>query len=117
MFTLSYGRGFGNSTSTVVPRASPPSGADLIPMAGILLAEDDSSLRAFLSKALGKAGHMVTSCEDGVEAIAALELREYDVLLADIVMPGIDGIELAQRATAHLPDIKCCLSPALPPWP
>ena len=86
-------------------------------MASILLAEDDSSLRIFLSKALGKAGHIVTSCEDGVEAIAALELREYDVLLADIVMPGIDGIELAQRATAHLPDIKCCLSPALPPWP
>ena len=75
-------------------------------MASILLAEDDSSLRTFLSKALGKAGHMVTSCEDGVEAIAALELREYDLLLADIVMPGIDGIELAQRATAHLPDIK-----------
>ena len=60
---------------------------------------------------------MVASCEDGVEAIAALELREYGLLLADIVMPGIDGIELAQRATAHLPDIKCCLSPALPPWP
>ena len=58
-------------------------------MASILLAEDDSSLRTFLGKALGKAGHMVTSCEDGVEAIA-----------------GIDGIELAQRATAHLPDIK-----------
>ena len=49
---------------------------------------------------------MVTSCEDGVEAIAALELREYDLLLAGIVMPGIHGIELAQRATAHLPDIK-----------
>ena len=49
---------------------------------------------------------MVASCEDGVEAIAALELREYGLLLADIVMPGIDGIELAQRATAHLPDIK-----------
>jgi len=75
-------------------------------MASILLAEDDSSLRTFLGKALGKAAHLVTSCEDGVEAIAALELREYDSLLADIVMPGIDGIELAQRATAHLPNIK-----------
>ena len=61
-------------------------------MASILLAEDDSSLRTFLGKALGKAAHLVTSCEDGVEAIAALELREYDSLLADIVMPGIDGI-------------------------
>ena len=75
-------------------------------MASILPAEDDSSRLTLLSKALGKAGHMVTSCEDGVEAIAALELREYELLLADIVMPCIDGIELAQRATAHLPDIK-----------
>ena len=49
---------------------------------------------------------MVTSCSDGVEAIGALELRDYDLLLADIVMPGIDGIELAQRASSHLPDIK-----------
>lgn len=49
---------------------------------------------------------MVSSCEDGVEAIAALELREYGLPLADIVMPGIDGIELAQRTTTHLPDIK-----------
>ena len=61
-------------------------------MASILLAEDDSSLRTLLGKALGKAGHLVTSYEDGVEAIAALELRKYDLLLADIVMPGIDGI-------------------------
>lgn len=75
-------------------------------MASILLAEDDPSLRTFLAKALGKAGHMVTSCSDGVEAIGALELRDYDLLLADIVMPGIDGIELAQRASSHLPDIK-----------
>lgn len=75
-------------------------------MASILLAEDDASLRTFLSKALGKAGHVVTACEDGVEALGALEMRDYDLLLADIVMPGIDGIELAQRASSHLPDIK-----------
>jgi DNA-binding response OmpR family regulator len=45
-------------------------------MAIILLTEEGTSLRTFLGKALGKAGHMVTSCEYGVEAIAALELRE-----------------------------------------
>ena len=42
-------------------------------MASIVLAEDDSSLRTFLGKALGKAGHIVTSCEDGVEAIASAQ--------------------------------------------
>ena len=75
-------------------------------MASILLAEDDESLRVFLANALGKAGHLVTSCGDGEEALAALEIRPFDLLLADIVMPGIDGIELAQRATEHLPDMK-----------
>ena len=38
-----------------------------------------------------------------------LELRKYDLLLADTAMPGIDGIELAQRVNAHLPDIKLLL--------
>ncbi len=75
-------------------------------MASILLAEDDDSLRVFLANALGRAGHLVTSCGDGDEALAALETRGYDLLLADIVMPGIDGIELAQRATEHLPSMK-----------
>lgn len=75
-------------------------------MASILLAEDDDSLRVFLANALGRAGHLVTSCGDGNEALAALEVRAYDLLLADIVMPGIDGIELAQRATENLPAMK-----------
>jgi len=46
-------------------------------------------LRVFLANALGRAGHLVTSCGDGNEALAALEVRGYDLLLADIVMPGI----------------------------
>jgi two-component system, cell cycle response regulator CpdR len=80
-------------------------------MASILLAEDDPSLRTFLGKALGKAGHMVTSRENGVEAIAALELREYDLLLAEIVMPGIDGIELTRRQPKRQDPVET-LSPA-----
>ncbi len=75
-------------------------------MASILLAEDDDSLRVFLANALGRAGHLVTSCGDGNDALAALEIRGFDLLLADIVMPGIDGIELAQRASEQLPSMK-----------
>ena len=75
-------------------------------MASILLAEDDDSLRVFLANALGRAGHLVPSCGDGNEALAALEIRGFDLLLADIVMPGIDGIELAQRASEQLPSMK-----------
>jgi len=77
-------------------------------MANILLAEDDLSTRQFLTGALVKAGHEVTSCADGLEALKALEERtsDFHLLLTDIVMPGIDGIELSTRAGALCPAMK-----------
>jgi two-component system cell cycle response regulator CpdR len=67
-------------------------------MAHILLAEDDESLRRFLAAALVKAGHDVTDFGDGTEAFECLKGFRVDLLLTDIVMPGMDGIELAKRA-------------------
>lgn len=75
-------------------------------MAHILLAEDDSSLRGFLRRALERAGHDVIDCENGDDAIDALEVHKFDLLLTDIVMPGADGIEVARRATARDPGMK-----------
>src|SRR5579863_2141964 len=67
-------------------------------MAHILLAEDDESLRKFLAAALIKAGHSVTDFGDGGEAWDCVQRGPFDLLLTDIVMPGMDGIELAKRA-------------------
>lgn len=67
-------------------------------MARILLAEDDESLRKFLSAALVKAGHSVSDFGDGSDAYACMKCGSFDLLLTDIVMPGMDGIELAKRA-------------------
>lgn len=67
-------------------------------MAQILLAEDDEALRRFLAQALAKAGHTVTDFGDGTEAYECLKGYRFDLLLTDIVMPGMDGIELAKRA-------------------
>jgi two-component system cell cycle response regulator CpdR len=67
-------------------------------MAHILLAEDDESLRKFLAAALVKAGHAVTDFGDGGDAYECLKCDSFDLLLTDIVMPGMDGIELAKRA-------------------
>src|ERR1043166_1261237 len=67
-------------------------------MAQILLAEDDESLRRFLAAALVKAGHEVTDFGDGSDAYDCLQKLRFDLLLTDIVMPGMDGIELAKRA-------------------
>ena len=75
-------------------------------MARILLAEDDGSLRGFLTRALERAGHAVVDCENGDDAIDALEQGPYDLLLTDIVMPEMDGIELAQRAAVIAPSMR-----------
>ena len=70
-------------------------------MPRILLAEDDDSLRAFLSRALQRAGYEVTACADGDEALKVLDDHQWDLLLTDIVMPGVDGIEVARQAAAR----------------
>lgn len=80
-------------------------------MVNILLAEDDITLRQFLTAALEKAGHAVTPCSDGLSALDAAQSLEpgaeaYDLLLTDIVMPGIDGIELSQRVSEIFADIR-----------
>jgi len=66
-------------------------------MARILLAEDDATIRRFLSRALERAGHDVVSVGDGAEALPHLTPGRFDLLIADIVMPAMDGIELARR--------------------
>lgn len=76
-------------------------------MAKILLAEDDQSMRDFLTLALTKAGHDVSVAANGIEALDILEKdRNFELLLTDIVMPGMDGIELSQMATNACPHIK-----------
>lgn len=75
-------------------------------MAKILLAEDDSSMRGFLAVALKRAGHEVLDFPDGDEALVALEREVFDLLLTDIVMPGLDGIELARRGAELDPAMK-----------
>ncbi len=75
-------------------------------MAHILLAEDDDQMRAFLSRGLRRAGHAVDAVGDGEAALARSRAAEYDLLLADVVMPGIDGVELARRMTARQPGIR-----------
>lgn len=62
-------------------------------------------MRQFLSRSLEKAGYEVVTVSHGGEALPLLESAKFDLLLTDIVMPGIDGIELARRATAIYEDM------------
>jgi two-component system cell cycle response regulator CpdR len=75
-------------------------------MTKILLAEDDNDMRRFLVKALQNAGYDVASFDNGLSAYNRLREEPFDLLLTDIVMPEMDGIELARRATELDPDMK-----------
>ncbi len=75
-------------------------------MAKIILAEDDSDMRRFLVKALQNAGYDVISFDNGLSAYQRLREEPFELLLTDIVMPEMDGIELARRASELDPDIK-----------
>jgi two-component system cell cycle response regulator CpdR len=75
-------------------------------MARILIAEDDESMRHFLVRALQRAGHDVIGVNHGAAALPVLADTRFDLLLADIVMPEMDGIELAQRAISIDPELK-----------
>ena len=72
----------------------------------ILLAEDDNDMRRFLVRALQNAGFDVASFDNGLSAYNRLREEPFELLLTDIVMPEMDGIELARRATELDPDIK-----------
>ena len=72
----------------------------------ILLAEDDNDMRRFLVKALENAGFQVSHHDNGMSAYQRLREEPFEMLLTDIVMPEMDGIELARRATELDPDLK-----------
>ncbi|MEJ0094349.1 MAG: response regulator [Methylocella sp.] len=77
-----------------------------IQLGKILLAEDDNDMRRFLGKALQNAGYDVATFDNGLSAYHRLREEPFELLLTDIVMPEMDGIELARRATELDPDIK-----------
>ena len=74
-------------------------------MARILIAEDDPAVRQFVARALIHDGHEVHTSDDGLQAIEDLGENTYDLLITDIVMPGLDGIALALKAAKEYPDM------------
>src|ERR671932_234217 len=78
-------------------------------VAKVLLAEDDRAVNAFVLRALGYRGHKVTSVGDGLAALDRLGTEPFDLLLTDIVMPGLDGIALALKASRDWPEMRILL--------
>ena len=75
----------------------------------ILLADDDPALRRVLQFKLRKQGFDVTAVEDGSKALTALKENSFDLLLSDMKMPGLTGIELLEQAKYVRPDLEVIL--------
>ncbi|SRR5438876_477179 len=66
----------------------------------ILIADDDPTSRIVLSATLKKLGHQVTVTKGGAEALAMFDKAEVPVLISDMLMPDVDGLELCRRVRA-----------------
>ncbi len=75
-------------------------------MIRILLAEDEEAMRTYLARALENAGYEVVAVDRGTHALPLLQDQHFDLLLSDIVMPEMDGIELAQHCAEVSPKTK-----------
>jgi len=66
----------------------------------LLLVEDDASMRATLARALGRRGWQVRPCEDGEQALTQWQAASPDVVVLDLSLPGLDGLQVLERARA-----------------
>jgi two-component system nitrogen regulation response regulator GlnG len=78
----------------------------------IWIAEDDRSLRWVMEKAISREGIGVKSFETGEELLSALDLGRPEIIISDIRMPGMDGLELLKRIHSDKPDIPIIITTA-----
>lgn len=81
-------------------------------MARILVAEDEIPIREFVRRVLELRGHEVTTVSDGAEAAVKLSRQPYDLLLTDISMPQMDGVELALKVARDFPGLRVLMMSA-----
>lgn len=74
-----------------------------------MITEDEDALRSFVARALRLDGHQTCEAADGEQGLEMLQDSEFDLLLSDIRMPVMDGIELAHQAAAKYPNMRILL--------
>ena len=89
-----------------VPQAKPQNVSEPV---GLLLAEDDPIVRKHLAHALKQFGFSVDSACNGEEALAAFDPLKHQLLITDIIMPKVGGVELTSRLRQRFPDLPVLL--------
>jgi len=80
--------------------------ADPRPRLRVLFAEDARDFRELVRDALQGRGFAVTAVEDGVRAVEAFRWSTFDVVLTDLAMPGLNGLQVAKACKRHRPGVK-----------
>ncbi|UCF89517.1 MAG: sigma-54-dependent Fis family transcriptional regulator [bacterium] len=71
----------------------------------VLVVDDEPGMRGLLTRVMQKEGYTAAACADGGEALQAFKREDWDLVIADIDMPGMDGIELLKRIRKDHPDV------------
>ena len=81
-------------------------------MATVLVVDDVAANRELMSMLLGYRGHEVIEASDGADALALAQSRHPDVVVSDVLMPGIDGLEMVHRLRSA-PDERAAHAPVI----
>jgi CheY-like chemotaxis protein len=115
--------GAGSSFSVYLPASSEPLSGHLpvakaLPHRGarLLLVDDDEAVRGVIARILSRAGHEVTVASDAQEALRAVEEigSRLELLITDVVMPGMSGVELSRELRRRYPELKVLLFSGYP---
>jgi signal transduction histidine kinase/CheY-like chemotaxis protein len=92
------------------PMAEVPAEASEQPSATILVVEDNEDVGAFAETLLSELGHRITRASTGEEALEIARRKSFDIVLSDVVMPGMGGVKLAEILAREQPDLPVVLA-------
>ena len=84
----------------IKPSKQPPNGLR------ILFADDEESLQDVMSMEIPRMGHSVTVCPNGEMAVRESQENDYDCLIVDLDMPGMNGIDVIRHIKGHSPETE-----------
>lgn len=80
----------------------------------ILVIDDDKSARLLLDRVLTRAGHTVTLVESGEQGLEVLAVNNFDLIITDKNLPGMDGLEVLRLARTKLPLLQAIVITGFP---